>query len=178
MSWIKIQSIAYVRRSPTDRRLGLRMGIGPTRIVDADTMLIAGLQKHFSMQTMGEIGALWQSLVPHFGGIPGQVGRVAYGLCFEMDESGFEYLAAVEISEPGKLPEGFTTKQLPAQRYAVFLHNDDLSMLCITIDAIWHQWLPESGESVIESPMMFERYGEKFDPVAQKGDLEVWLAIK
>jgi len=141
-------------------------------------MLLAGLEKHFSMQTMGEIGGLWHEFVPYLGQIPGQVGPVAYGLCYDMNENGFQYIAAVEVDSDENLPDEFATKQLPAQRYAVFTHHEDLSKLCITIDAIWHQWLPESGEAVSDSPFMFERYGERFDPVAQKGDLEVWIAIK
>jgi len=153
------------------------MSISPVRFVDSDSMLLAGLDKHFAFSTMAEIPKLWGDFVPFLGSVSGQVGNVAYGLSYDMNDSGFRYMAAVEIEQIGPLPEGFVTKSLPALRYAVFQHEEHLSKLCITIDSIWHQWLPSSGEVVTDPSIMFERYGPGFCPDAGKGDLEIWLAI-
>lgn len=141
-------------------------------------MTLVGLDRYFSFAEMIEIPALWQKLVPHLGTTPSRVEPVDYGVCHDMGSEGFRYLAGFEVSEVPSLPADFSTFNLPAQRYAVFEHEGDLSVLCDTIDSIWKAWLPASGEQAAEPPLMFERYGPAFDPQARKGDIQVWLALK
>jgi len=143
-------------------------------------MVIAGLRGHFTPGTWDGIPALWQRLATH-GSIPGAVGRVHYGLCFNLS-NGIDYLCGVEVSNTGGLPDDFTTSKVPAQKYAVFPHRDHVSKLHDTLDAIQRKWLPASGHKIVRAadgaPDFFERYGEGFDPKTGMGDIEVWLPIQ
>jgi predicted transcriptional regulator YdeE len=55
------------------------------------------------------------------------------------------YLSGVEVSESSVLPAQFSRVQIPAERYVIFPHREHVSRLRHTVNAIWFQWLPESG---------------------------------
>jgi AraC family transcriptional regulator len=152
------------------------------RMENGKELLVAGLREHYTGETMKNIHELWMRFGPHIGNIPGQVGRVAYGLCFNaVSPDGMEYMAAVEVSSSGDLPGEFSVATIPAQKYAVFGHREHVSRLYETLDAI-HKWLPGSGleaaGSSAETPSFFERYSEEFDPQTGMGGMEVWIPIK
>jgi AraC family transcriptional regulator len=71
---------------------------------------------------------------------------------------------------------------VPAQRYAVFAHSEHVSKLRNTCEAIWRQWLPNSGHEFARpapgAPDFFERYGPGFNPQTGMGDIEVWVPVK
>jgi AraC family transcriptional regulator len=158
--------------------------IQPSRFEDSKPLRIAGLKQRLTNETMKDIPALWQRFIPHFGKVPGQVGNIAYGLCsrLEMKPFSFDYLAGVEVSGNSKLPEGFSHVDIPALHCVVFPHNDHVSKISQTVDAIWHRWLPSSGYAPIEAnsdvPYMFERYGEGFNPQTETGDIEIWIPLQ
>ena len=154
------------------------MNLEKPRFVDGKPMFIAGLDQRFAFDNTSAIPGLWARFGPHIGKVPGQIGHVTYGLCYEMDGAAFQYLAGVEVADASNLPSGFTSIQVPAQRYAVFSHRDHVSKLSETMGAILEQWLPKSGHEAVGSAVMFERYGDTFDPNTGKGDVEVWAPIK
>ena len=59
---------------------------GP-RMEERKALLVAGLMKTFTPDTVNEIQKLWQELTPHFGKIPGEVGHKAYGVVYNMKNS-------------------------------------------------------------------------------------------
>jgi len=131
---------------------------------------------------MKNIPELWQRFGPHIGNIPGQVGRVAYGLCFNaLSPDGVDYLVGVEVSGSSGLPGDFSVATIPAQKYAVFSHRDHVSKMYQTLDAI-DKWFPGSGLEVAtgtaEAPNFFERYSDEFDQRTGMGGMEVWVPIK
>ena len=152
------------------------------RIESAKALRIAGLRERYTSETMKNIPELWSRFGPHIGKIPGQVGRIAYGLCFNgLSPDGIDYLAGVEVSSSSGLPGEFSVAAIPAQKYAVFPHREHVSKLRETLDAI-DKWLPGSGLEVAcadaEAPNFFERYSEEFDPRSGMGGMEVWIPIK
>jgi AraC family transcriptional regulator len=151
------------------------------RFEDGKPMLMAGLRGYYTIATMGEIPGLWKRFEPYLGTVSGQVGRVAYGVCFPLSD-GFDYMAAVEVQNSNGLPEELTVVTMPAERYAVFAHRGHVSTLQETCRAIEHEWLPKSryslGLGAPGSPGFFERYGESFDPKVGVGDVEVWVPIR
>jgi AraC family transcriptional regulator len=153
------------------------------RLENRGPLLIAGLSERHTAETKQNIPQLWQRFVHYIGNVPGQVGKVAYGVCFNMQLApfSFEYLAGVQVSNFSVLRPEFSQIRVPAQSYAVFLHGDDVSKLPQTLDAI-HKWLPNSGLVVAnggdDAPVFFERYGEGFDPQIGTGDIEVWVPVK
>jgi|GEM_PF-684441 len=149
------------------------------RFVDAPPLLIAGLDRHYRVEQMGEIPGQWMEFAPSIGSLPGQIGYVTYGVStglFAHDES-FRYMAGVEVSDLTGLPDVFSAVRLPAQRYAVFTHGGHVSKFCEMIDAIFRHWLPSSGYQPTVAPAFFERYDETFDPVSGLGGMEVWVPI-
>ena len=167
--------------SGTGQSSGVKLD--PPRFVTGKEMVITGLKTQFTSETMNNIPQLWQRFVPYLGHIPGQVGRIAYGLFANMTANpfGFDYMAGVEVSSKSGLPAGFSHVNVPAQRYVVFAHYAPVSTIRETIDAA-HKWLLASGLSVAEPardlPVMLERYGEGFDPQTGSGDIEIWTPIK
>lgn len=152
----------------------------PTRYENGPAMTLAGLSQRYTFDTRNAIPALWDRFVSHIEDIPNGVNdRVFYGLVTNMpDGQSFDYRAAMEVSAAAAaLPASLTTDHVPAQRYAVFAHEGTLATLCETMDRIFSRWLPASGHALTNTPTYFERYGEKFDPVAGQGDLEIWVAI-
>ena len=147
----------------------------PPRFVDAKPLFIAGIDRGYKFENKEEIPDQWKRFVPRIGYIPGQVGRIAYGVCSDMD-GGFRYLTGVEVGDVSGLPDDFTGTRLPAQRYAIFPHREHVSTMSKTIDAIWKKWMPESGHEASLSPLFFERYGEGFDAQTGMGDIEIWVS--
>lgn len=145
-------------------------------------MLIAGVSGHYGYDTVDQVPALWQRFALHIGRIPGEVEGVAYGVCTRADTSGFDYMAGVEVADNAGQSAGgqageFEHLQIPAQRYAVFHHRDHISSIRQTMQAIWTEWLPQSGHAAAEAPV-FERYDHKFDPQTGLGGVEIWLPLK
>jgi AraC family transcriptional regulator len=152
------------------------------RFENGKPLLIAGLRNRYSAETMNNMPAQWQRFAPHIGKIPGQVGRVAYGLCFNaLGPDGIDYLVGIEVSNSSGLPGEFSVATVPAQKFAVFSHRQHVSRLRETLDAI-DKWLPNSGLEVTcgttGAPDFFERYSEEFDPRTGMGGMEIWVPIK
>jgi AraC family transcriptional regulator len=153
--------------------------IGPPRVETSGPLRIAGLNGHYTSETVKNIPGQWQRFGPYLGTVPGQVGRAAYGVCCNMSNevAGFDYLTGVEVSEFTRLPEEFGRFAFPAQRYLVFPYLEHVSRLGETIHAIFTKWLPASGHETTQNTDFFERYGEKFDVEAGRGDVEIWIPI-
>jgi AraC family transcriptional regulator len=152
------------------------------RMENGKALRIVGFREHYTSETMKNIPELWMRFAPRIGNIPGQVGRVAYGLCFNaLSPDGMDYLAGVEVSSSSDLPGDFSVANIPAQKYAVFSHREHVSKLYETLDAI-HKWLPGSGLEVAGgtagAPDFFERYSEEFNPQTGMGGMEVWVPVK
>jgi AraC family transcriptional regulator len=167
----------------TKRKESPAVQLEEPRFEDGKALLIAGFRNRYSAETMNNIPHQWQRFAPHIGSVPGQVGRVTYGLTFlSRNDEGIDYLTGVEVSSCSGLPDEFRCVSIPAQRYAVFAHREHVSKLSETCDAIGKKWFPESGYELArgsaEVPDSFERYTEEFDPQTGMGGMEVWVPIK
>jgi AraC family transcriptional regulator len=148
------------------------------RIVVGNSLLIAGLSERYTCETSAGIPAQWQRFMPHFGNVPGQIGRAAYGVRYNGDDDeNFEYLCGVEVPNFSRLSRSLSKVRIPAQRYAVFRHDDHISTIRRTHSTIWSTWLPHSSYEVIDAPH-FERYGEHFDADNGLGGVEIWIPIQ
>lgn len=156
----------------------LLANLEPPRFKNGKPLLIAGLGERYTCETSKGIPSQWQRFEPHFGHIPGQIGRVAYGVCCNSDDEGnFDYICGVEVSGVSELPSDFSRVRIPKQRYVVFSHRDHISTIRRTVNTIWNKWLPESGHEVADAPD-FERYGEDFDPKSGTGTVEIWIPLR
>jgi len=150
----------------------------PPRFVDGKLLLVAGVGERYDCQSSAGIPAQWQRFLPHFGRIPGQVGKLAYGVCCNGDDAGnFDYIAGVQVTDFAQLPREWSRVRIAPQRYAVFTHPGHISTIRATWSSIWNEWLPTSGQERADAPD-FECYGETFDPLSGNGGLEIWIPVK
>jgi AraC family transcriptional regulator len=152
--------------------------ISPPRFETSKPMLIAGLSERYNQQTTAGIPAQWQRFQPWLGHVPGQVGEVAYGVCYNGDgEGNIDYMSGVEVSDFGDLPPELSKVRLSGQTYAVFTHKGHVGDVHHTWMTIWSRWFPDSGKAHADAPD-FERYGPEFDPRTGLGGFEIWVPIK
>ena len=150
----------------------------PPRIEIGRSLLLAGLSMRYTCDGSPGISAQWQRFLTFFGRIPGQQGRVAYGVNHNADDNGgFDYLCGVEVSAFSGLPDYMNRLQLPQKPYAVFTHRGHVSTILRTHGIIWNSWLPPSGYVATGGPF-FERYDETFDPATGLGGIEIWIPIR
>ncbi|WP_027801029.1 AraC family transcriptional regulator [Paraburkholderia dilworthii] len=156
----------------------LLANLEPPRFEDGKPFFVAGLSERYTCESSAAIPSQWQRFNEYFGKVPGQVGNVAYGVCYNADDAGnMDYLCGVEVSDFSALPDEFSRLRIAAQRYAVFSHREHVSTVRRTWNTIWNKWLPASGHVPADAPN-FERYDEKFDPVNGMGGLEIWLPLR
>jgi AraC family transcriptional regulator len=150
----------------------------PIRFTDREAIVVAGLTERYTPLTKVQIPVLWQRLVPWLGDIPERAGEETYGVCFSYGADGsFDYLAGVRVSEAVSLPTELTAIELPAANYAVFAHTGQISTIGATWMAIYQQWAPTSGCTLMGGPD-FELYTEDFDPRTGTGLVEIWIPLK
>jgi AraC family transcriptional regulator len=141
-------------------------------------LLVAGLGGRYSSENGAGIPGQWQRFHQCIANIPNRIGRLAYGVCCNGDDSGnFDYISGVEVSDFSDLPREFSRVRIPEQRYAVFTHADHISTIRRTVSTIWNHWLPRPSLKAADAPS-FERYDEKFDPVTGDGGLEIWVPVR
>jgi len=150
----------------------------PPRYETGRAMHLAGISERCTTETSAQIPAMWGRFVPHLGSIPGQVGRVAYGVLIHSEaDNSTDYLCAVEVTDFRGIPAEWTMLSLPERRYAVFTHRDHISAIRRTWYTIWNQWKPEPDNEPTGGPE-FERYGEEFNGETGLGGVEIWIPVR
>lgn len=154
------------------------LGLGPVRFEKGRELSIAGINRSYTEQTRSGIPAQWDRFAPQIGKVPGQVGKDAYGVCWNFKpDCCFDYVSGVEVSDAAKLPPDFEKMKIPARRYAVVTHEGHVSELPKALDTIWSTWVPDSGLKTAKAPC-FERYTEEFDPHTGRGGTEIWIPLE
>ncbi|WP_437204111.1 GyrI-like domain-containing protein [Planctomicrobium sp. SH664] len=154
-------------------------GLSAPRYEQAGELRIAGSNARYTAQTRVNIPSQWEKFAPHIGYVPGQVGGMtAYGVIWNGNERGeFDYLCGVEISGTEALPQEMTSVQLSPQKYVVFTHEQHISKIHDTLQAIWNDWIPDSALKVVHGPW-FEKYTEAFNPETGYGGTEIWIPVE
>jgi len=150
----------------------------PPRFETSKPLLIAGIGERCTHENGGAgIPNQWEQFHHKVDAIPARIGKVAYGVCCNGDDTGFDYIAGVEVADFSDLPREFARVRIPEAKYAVFTHADHISTIRRTVYTIWNHWLPASGMKAADAPN-FERYDENFDPATGNGGLEIWIPVK
>ncbi|MDX9831075.1 MAG: AraC family transcriptional regulator [Anaerolineae bacterium] len=116
------------------------------------TLRLAGLMALIPGDDPGPIEALW-ALLDRELAAPAAPPRAAeyYGLRYYPDgwaETGYFYLAGVETAGQVDAP-GLVVKTFPPGSYACFTHTGPWQDLPLTLDYIYHTWLPNSGARLL-----------------------------
>lgn len=87
-----------------------------------------------------------------------------YGIAFypdDWEERGYLYMAAVEVAGLEVVPGPLLLKPIPPLTWARFIHKGPTRALPLTLDYIYHTWLPKSGQSPAY-PWVLEGLGHDF----------------
>jgi AraC family transcriptional regulator len=156
----------------------LRIKLEAPRFVSRQPFSVAGLGDRYTCETSAAIPSQWQRFLSQLGQLPKRVDGTAYGVCSNGDDEGkFDYVCGIEVNDSIRLPADWSRVLIPEQRYAVFFQREHISTIRSMWNAIWNDWLPESGYEATEAPN-FERYGDNFNSVTGRGGFEIWLPVK
>lgn len=146
-------------------------------IVRLDAFYAVGAAVHQADASM-EFGRLWDVLLPLEGTIAHRSEpAVSYGLCYDFDGERFSYMAGVRVDTIEAVPEGFESKLVPAQTYAVFTHRGSVAGLQDTYERIHESWLAENGLQLAEG-IDFELYDERFrGPMNEASEIDLYIPI-
>jgi AraC family transcriptional regulator len=87
------------------------------------------------------------------------------------------YLAGVEIDSPNLIDPNLIVKSIPTLKYARFIHKGSRDNLHLTLDYIYHTWLPKSGKSLSDS-FVIENYGQEFGGAEfNAGEIQIYISI-
>lgn len=143
---------------------------------------LAGIMGRHHLPLGPSIPAQWQRFSQYVGHVQGAIDcNSTYGTCgrYFADDGTTEYICAMEVSGAAELPAEFTEVVVPAQRYARLTHRGHITTIFSTLDAIFSQWLPNSGYRKKHAPFTYiEHYGEAFNPRTGLGSLDFWIALE
>jgi AraC family transcriptional regulator len=104
-----------------------------------------------------------------------------YGIAFYPDdwgERGYLYMAAVEVVGMDVPPGPLALKKIPALKWARFIHKGPTRELSLTLDYVYHTWLPKSGQS-LAYPWVLEGFGHDFrNADGQDFEREIYIPIQ
>ena len=139
---------------------------------------IVALAKRFTMSNRHEIPALWDTYFERSRDVANAVPGAMFGVSYDADMKGsFSYGVGVEVSgDPEELPEGMCIIDLDTATHAVFRHYGPVSDLPDMFDAIFANWLPNSGRKQMPGAV-FERYPEDDRNGPEGMAYEIWVPL-
>jgi AraC-like DNA-binding protein/predicted transcriptional regulator YdeE len=112
---------------------------------------------------------LWGNFLQRSSQIQGRVPGLFYGVVRQKAELGdeLEYVAAVEVLAPVKIPPGMVALTVPAARYAKFAHRGPVGLVDQTVNYVYSSWLLRSS---VRHTMGcdLEFYGSEYDPTSDQ----------
>lgn len=154
------------------------------KIVFMESFKVVGIEKETTLQN-NRIPQMWAEFNARICEVSHQKTPFAcYGICEYKDldeftdETPFNVLVSVEVTEFDHIPSGMVSREIPAQKYAVFTHKGPVSTLGETYDEIYKRWFPKS-DFVFAEKDDFERYDHRFkhdDP--EHSELDIYIPIE
>lgn len=153
------------------------------RIEKKDAFTVLCREKTFSYEEgPTSVPAFWQE---HFAAGGGATVRGLYGINIDEAMAGdqFTYLIADPYDPAVAIPEGFTTRTIPAHTWAVFTCRGKMAEAMQEVNRyIFSEWLPASADYDIAAGINVERYDDasKYPDGIHDANYysEVWVPIK
>ena len=147
-------------------------------LVDNLERSIVALARSYTMDTRGEIPALWHELMNREFEVENIVPGAAFGVSYGHRPDGtFRYGVGFESFRPENLPDGGCVITLAAGTYAVFRKRAPIAELPPLFDHIFQTWLPKSEYQQAEGAV-FERYPDDPDATAEARLYEIWVPVR
>ncbi|MBN2726662.1 AraC family transcriptional regulator [Candidatus Mcinerneyibacteriota bacterium] len=154
------------------------------KIVYMEPFKVVGIEKETTLKN-NTIPQMWADFNPRAREVSHQkTPSVCYGICEYKDldeftdETPFNVLVSVEVTEFDHIPHGMVSREMPAQKYAVFTHKGPVATLGETYDEIYKRWFPRS-DFVFAEKDDFERYDHRFrhdDP--EHSELDIYIPVE
>lgn len=147
------------------------------KIEQMDAFTVVGAEQSFQMDTSTrEIPKFWEAFFQqglHEKVIP------MFGICFDADASGnFPYLIGEVLKDGKEVPQGLTTREIPAHQWARFSCIGPMpGAIQSMTKQIYSEWLPTNGTYEVAQYMEIEMYSEG-DTTAADYYSEVWIPVK
>ncbi len=124
---------------------------------------------------------LWSAFKPYKNSIKNRTSDNSFGIYESYIEQGeevsFSYVCCAAVENFDFIPRGMTTRELPEQLYAKFIHKGPISSLDKTLKYIWGSWLPKSNFDYVEKPD-FELYPPNYNLMAPSSEMALHIPIK
>lgn len=147
------------------------------RIVEMEQFTVMGRSRRFSTEnSYEEIPKFWTE---HYQTGGGEIVDGVFGVCLDSDGKSFDYLIA-DLYMPWKeIPEGYTTRVIPAGTWAVFpCRGPIVETLQSTNTKIWSEWVPNCREYALAGNYNIEAYLIPLQDDPKDNYCEIWIPVK
>lgn len=164
----------------SDTKTGTEM---EPRIVEFDGKRLVGINAEMSFIQNGT-SSLWRAFLPRKSEIQNASGSDLFSLqIFPPDyfsqfdpAKTFIKWAAIEVQSIDPLPEGMSSLEVPAGRYAVFHYKGASSQAPTVFQYIFGAWIPKSNYRLDNRPH-FEVLGAKYKQDHPESEEDIWIPI-
>lgn len=150
------------------------------QIISQPAMKLVGITNQYN-DTDLNLPLMWSGFRPYKNKIKNRINDEAFGIYDSYEEDGndvnFSYACCVVVESFDDVPEGMTTRDLPKQLYAKFVHNGSISNLDKTLKYIWGSWLPKSNFEYEEKPS-FELYPPGYNVLDPNSKMALHIPIR
>jgi AraC family transcriptional regulator len=154
------------------------MTLKEPRIDKAGELLFVGLSEHVPYKDMQNVARQWERFMSGlYGEIDHKLAEPPVGIATGSNGDGIEYVCAAGVTKFGSVPKTCIKVTLAPATYAVFAHDDHVTQIRETYEAIWNDWFPKIGKTPAEAPS-FERHNDTFDPRTGNGGVTIWIPIR
>ena len=143
------------------------------RIVEKAEFTVMGRSKSFSADTSyQEIPKFWEE---HMASGENKKVCGMFGICIDGDGKNFDYIIADVYNPMKEIPEGYSTRVIPAGTWAIFPCK--LKTLQDVNTKIWSEWLPNCKEYKLSGNYDVEMYTPPCDP-PEDSYCEIWSPVE
>jgi AraC family transcriptional regulator len=154
-----------------------KMKLEEPRVEKLGELLFVGLAGKIAFGDTQTIAGQWQRFMSGpYHEIEQRKPGIPVGINLQDADGAMTYMCAAEVSKFGAIPKGLAKVTLAPQTYLVFAHNDHITKLDDTYEAIWNEWFPEHGKTPAEAPG-FQRHNPSFDPSTGNGGVTIWIPV-
>ena len=152
-------------------------------IITRPAVKLVGIAQQYDSADLS-LPKLWSAFRPYRDQIKNRVGDHSFGIYEAYEEHGdegedvtFSYVCCTPVANFDHVPEGMTTRELPEQMYAKFIHRGSITTLDQTLKYIWGSWLPKSDFDYVERPD-FELYPPNYNVADPKAEMALHIPIQ
>lgn len=151
------------------------------RLVEFDATLVAVLTHRGDPQTLGDTVRRFIAWRKQHGTPPSQ--SATYNILHDdpsaVPAADFRFDICAAVTKPvAENGHGVVTGEIPAGRYAVLRHTGSTDFAGSTIDALYRDWLPLSGEVLRDYPLFYQRLSFFPDVPEHEALTDIFLPIR